>query len=222
MRKCLIWNPLTPPVASAFEAFGHSFRTTHRPHRGEVHRPRRWESAGIHTWRRETSRDTKAAQDEATPIGYLLISRPPIRISAPRLNLPTFGGHPRRGGTSRSDAGNSSSGKSRDPDLASGGEGLFPGHLGNVPKFQDLSPMYPNTCVTSVVGMDRAWPRHWKSEVLSVPLRRGRQHHNNSTLLRRPTSSKSFNVWFVRIWKDGILSDKPLSRNVHPLVEVAG
>ena len=97
MRKCLIWNPLTPPVASAFEAFGHSSRTTHRPHRGEVHRPRRWESAGIHTWRRETSRDTKAAQDEATPIGYLLISRPPIRISAPRLNLPTFDGHPRRG-----------------------------------------------------------------------------------------------------------------------------
>ena len=77
------------------------------------------------------------------------------RVAGNYLDLPRFGGHPRRGGTSRSDGGNSSSGKSRDLDLASGGEGFFPRHLGNVPKFQDLSPMCPNTCVTSVIGMDR-------------------------------------------------------------------
>ena len=69
------------------------------------------------------------------------------------VDLPRFGGHPRRGGTSRSDAGNSSSGKSRDLALASGGEGFFPGHLGNDSKFHGLSPMCPNTCVTYVTGL---------------------------------------------------------------------
>ena len=62
---------------------------------------------------------------------------------------------PQTRGTLRSDDENFSSGKSRDLALAGGGEGFFPGHLENVPKFQNLSPMCPNTCVTYVVGMDR-------------------------------------------------------------------
>ena len=67
---------------------------------------------------------------------------------------PHFRWTPQTRGASRSDGENSSSGKSRNPSLASGGEGFFPRHFGNASKCHDMSPMCPNTCVTYVVGMD--------------------------------------------------------------------
>jgi hypothetical protein len=105
--------------------------------------------------------------------------------SVAMVDLSRFDGHPRRGRTSRSDAGNSFSGRSRATALAGGGEGFFPRHRRKVPpNAKILSPMCPNSCFTYVVGIyPGARPRHWKSEFLSIDVLT--QNHMKQSMSRQ-------------------------------------